>query len=312
MRGELARARSPSKASRARRGLRADGSGEARTRLQAAALRGLTRFVGRDAEVEHLRRVLSQAGAGHGQVVAIVGEAGVGKSRLRLRVHPLASGAGVADPGGLLRLLRQGHQLPAGDRPAQGLLQDRRPRRSSRDARQGAGARAGPGPRARTTAAPAARSARRAGRGRGLAEPRPAPAPPAHARRGQAPAAAREPGATAARGVRGSALGRWRDPGPARQPGGEPGLRPPAAAGQLPPRVRAPLGQQDRVLPAAARQPARRERGRAAGGAARPGPRARTAHADAGEARQSVLPGGDGAHAGGDGRAGRESAERTG
>jgi class 3 adenylate cyclase/tetratricopeptide (TPR) repeat protein len=58
------------------------GAGMARTRLQAAALRGLTRFVGRDAEVEHLRRVLGQAGAGRGQVVALVGEAGVGKSRL--------------------------------------------------------------------------------------------------------------------------------------------------------------------------------------------------------------------------------------
>ena len=58
------------------------GAGPARTRLQAATRRGLTRFVGRDAEVEHLRRVLGQAGAGHGQVVAIVGEAGVGKSRL--------------------------------------------------------------------------------------------------------------------------------------------------------------------------------------------------------------------------------------
>ena len=58
------------------------GVGTARTRLQAAALRGLTRFVGRDAEVEHLRRVLGQASAGRGQVVAIVGEAGVGKSRL--------------------------------------------------------------------------------------------------------------------------------------------------------------------------------------------------------------------------------------
>ncbi len=58
------------------------GAGTARTRLQAAALRGLTRFVGRDAEVGHLRRVLGQAGAGRGQVVAIVGEAGVGKSRL--------------------------------------------------------------------------------------------------------------------------------------------------------------------------------------------------------------------------------------
>ena len=58
------------------------GVGTARTRLQAAAVRGLTRFVGRDAEMEHLRRVLGQADAGHGQVVAIVGEAGAGKSRL--------------------------------------------------------------------------------------------------------------------------------------------------------------------------------------------------------------------------------------
>ncbi len=58
------------------------GAGAARTRLQAAALRGLTRFVGRDAEVEHLRRVLGQAATGRGQAVAIVGEAGVGKSRL--------------------------------------------------------------------------------------------------------------------------------------------------------------------------------------------------------------------------------------
>jgi hypothetical protein len=58
------------------------GAGMARTRLQAAALRGLTRFVGRDVEIEHLRRLLGQAGSGHGQVIAIVGEAGVGKSRL--------------------------------------------------------------------------------------------------------------------------------------------------------------------------------------------------------------------------------------
>jgi hypothetical protein len=58
------------------------GAGTARTRLQAAALRGLTPFVGRDSELEQLRRVLGQAGAGHGQVVAIVGEAWVGKSRL--------------------------------------------------------------------------------------------------------------------------------------------------------------------------------------------------------------------------------------
>ena len=58
------------------------GAGPARTRLQAAAWRGLTRFVGRDAELEQLRRAQQLAGTGHGQVVAVVGGAGVGKSRL--------------------------------------------------------------------------------------------------------------------------------------------------------------------------------------------------------------------------------------
>jgi class 3 adenylate cyclase/tetratricopeptide (TPR) repeat protein len=58
------------------------GAGPARTRLQAAVRRGLTRFVGRDAELELLRRAQQLAGDGHGQVTAIVGEAGVGKSRL--------------------------------------------------------------------------------------------------------------------------------------------------------------------------------------------------------------------------------------
>ena len=58
------------------------GAGPVRTRLQAAAARGLTRFVGRDAEVEALRQALEKARGGYGQVVAIVGEPGVGKSRL--------------------------------------------------------------------------------------------------------------------------------------------------------------------------------------------------------------------------------------
>jgi class 3 adenylate cyclase/tetratricopeptide (TPR) repeat protein len=58
------------------------GAGAARTRLQAAAGRGLTRFVGRDIELEQLLRAQRLAGHGRGQVVAIIGEAGVGKSRL--------------------------------------------------------------------------------------------------------------------------------------------------------------------------------------------------------------------------------------
>lgn len=58
------------------------GVGVARTRLQAALGRGLTRFIGRGVELEELRRVQQLAASGRGQVVAIVGEAGVGKSRL--------------------------------------------------------------------------------------------------------------------------------------------------------------------------------------------------------------------------------------
>jgi class 3 adenylate cyclase/predicted ATPase len=58
------------------------GAGAARTRLQAASARGLTRFVGRDAEMDQLRAAAEQAGGGRGQMVAVVGEPGVGKSRL--------------------------------------------------------------------------------------------------------------------------------------------------------------------------------------------------------------------------------------
>jgi class 3 adenylate cyclase/tetratricopeptide (TPR) repeat protein len=53
-----------------------------RGRLQAAVGRGLTRFVGRQQELAALRQALERTGTGHGQVVAVVGEAGVGKSRL--------------------------------------------------------------------------------------------------------------------------------------------------------------------------------------------------------------------------------------
>jgi predicted ATPase/class 3 adenylate cyclase len=58
------------------------GAGPVRSKLQAAAARGFTRFVGRSAEFETLCQALEGAGAGNGQVVALVGEPGVGKSRL--------------------------------------------------------------------------------------------------------------------------------------------------------------------------------------------------------------------------------------
>ena len=58
------------------------GAGPLRTRLQVAARRGLTRFVGRNSELEQMQRALEQSKAGHGQIVGVMGEPGMGKSRL--------------------------------------------------------------------------------------------------------------------------------------------------------------------------------------------------------------------------------------
>jgi class 3 adenylate cyclase/tetratricopeptide (TPR) repeat protein len=58
------------------------GTVAARSRFQASAARGLTRFVGRERELQQLAQALDRGAAGHGQAVGIVGEAGVGKSRL--------------------------------------------------------------------------------------------------------------------------------------------------------------------------------------------------------------------------------------
>src|SRR5579872_1882402 len=58
------------------------GLGPLRTRLQRSAGRGLTKFVGREREMEALTHAAEQTKAGHGQIVAAMAEAGVGKSRL--------------------------------------------------------------------------------------------------------------------------------------------------------------------------------------------------------------------------------------
>ncbi|AQV93535.1 zinc-ribbon domain-containing protein [Cupriavidus necator] len=56
--------------------------GVLRTRLQVAQRRGLAQFVGRQDELAHLHEALDRARTGSGQIVGVVGEAGVGKSRL--------------------------------------------------------------------------------------------------------------------------------------------------------------------------------------------------------------------------------------
>jgi class 3 adenylate cyclase len=105
------------------------GAGPLRSRLHAAAARGLTRFIGREAELEQVRQAIGRAAAGSGQVVALVGEPGVGKSRLVWEVtHSHRT------HGWLTVFLREGDPLPASHRPPQGLLQGRGPGRPADDA----------------------------------------------------------------------------------------------------------------------------------------------------------------------------------
>jgi class 3 adenylate cyclase/predicted ATPase len=58
------------------------GIGALRSHFDLAARRGLTKFVGRERELEQMQRALELAMSGHGQIVAVMAEAGIGKSRL--------------------------------------------------------------------------------------------------------------------------------------------------------------------------------------------------------------------------------------
>ncbi len=61
---------------------RLTGVGLARTRFDVSRARGLSRFVGRAADIRVLEDALGQTSAGNGQVVGVVADAGTGKSRL--------------------------------------------------------------------------------------------------------------------------------------------------------------------------------------------------------------------------------------
>jgi len=58
------------------------GLGPLRTRLQRSAGRGLSKFVGRDREMNAMEAAAERAKSGHGQIVSAMAEAGTGKSRL--------------------------------------------------------------------------------------------------------------------------------------------------------------------------------------------------------------------------------------
>jgi class 3 adenylate cyclase/tetratricopeptide (TPR) repeat protein len=86
------------------------GRAAARSRLESHAERELSRFVGRDHELGALHAVLDQVSAGHGQVVGIVGDPGLGKSRLLLEFRRSLRGRGVTYAEG--RCLSYGTATP--------------------------------------------------------------------------------------------------------------------------------------------------------------------------------------------------------
>jgi class 3 adenylate cyclase/tetratricopeptide (TPR) repeat protein len=80
---------------------------EVATRIEAASVKGLTKFIGRKNSLAALMEVYEKAKAGSGQVLGIVGEAGVGKSRLLLEIRNVL-------PKGAYTYL-EGHCLHYGD-----------------------------------------------------------------------------------------------------------------------------------------------------------------------------------------------------
>lgn len=67
-----------------------------RTRLEVAAEHGLTPHVGRARELATLLDLFQQSKVGHGQVISITGEAGIGKSRLVLEFRQALATVGEA------------------------------------------------------------------------------------------------------------------------------------------------------------------------------------------------------------------------
>ena len=86
------------------------GMGDVRTRFDVSKARGLSRFVGRASDVQTLETALAQAQAGDGQVVGIVAEAGVGKSRLCFEFLEACRAKGLRTLEG--RALSHGKNIP--------------------------------------------------------------------------------------------------------------------------------------------------------------------------------------------------------
>ncbi len=193
-------------------------AGVARSRLQAATSRGLTRFVGRDAETEQLRKALEQARAGHGQVVGVVGEAGVGKSRLFFEfIHSHRTQGWLILESGSVSYGKATAYLPVID-----LLKgyfDIQDRDDARKIREKVTGKLLTLDKTLESTLPAVLSLLDRARQRcRVGDIGSSPASPAYAGINQAFASAREPGPASAACFRRSPLDRLRDPSLSRQP----------------------------------------------------------------------------------------------
>jgi len=96
------------------------GLGPLRTRLQRSAVRGLTKFVGRQREIDALKHAGTQAQAGRGQIVAVMADPGVGKSRLFYEFKAIEGGTGWM----VLEAFSVSHGKASAYLPVLGLLSD--------------------------------------------------------------------------------------------------------------------------------------------------------------------------------------------
>ena len=98
----------------------------ARTRVQAAAVRGLTPLVGRRTEIEVFSKLVEEAASGKGQILAMVGEPGHREIAPGPRIYSTSAAAGLASAGGRIGFLRQGNSLFPAHRNVTPILPNRR------------------------------------------------------------------------------------------------------------------------------------------------------------------------------------------
>ncbi len=87
-----------------------EGAGTIRTRFEVSRARGLSKFVGRGDEMLVLESALARAREGHGQVLGVVAEPGVGKSRLCFELLERCRALGIQPLEG--RALAHGKNVP--------------------------------------------------------------------------------------------------------------------------------------------------------------------------------------------------------